>query len=44
GPQGSGILRSMTLANGLIIVPEDISHIQTGAEVTVQFFDSPEVD
>ena len=44
GPQGSGILRSMTLANGLIIVPEDISHIQTGAEVNVQFFDSPEVD
>ena len=44
GPQGSGILSSLTLANGLIILPEDVDHVQAGAEVFVQLFDLPEVD
>ncbi len=33
GPQGSGILTSMSLANGLVIVPEDKTEIKAG-EVT----------
>ena len=44
GPQGSGILRSMTLANGLIIVPEDATLIEAGTEVDVQLLEQPEVD
>jgi molybdopterin molybdotransferase len=33
GPQGSGILTSMALANALAIVPEDVSAIEPGDEV-----------
>ena len=44
GPQGSGILRSMTLANGLIIVPEDATLIEAGTEVDVQLLDQPEAE
>jgi len=44
GPQGSGILRSMILANGLIVVPEDVSCVEAGTDVTVQLFDLPEVN
>jgi len=36
GPQGSGILMSMALANGLAIVPEDCPAIRAGDRVTVQ--------
>jgi molybdopterin molybdotransferase len=36
GPQGSGILRSMVKANGLIIVPEDTSLIKAGEKIKVQ--------
>lgn len=36
GPQGSGILMSMALANGLAIVPEDCPAIKAGDRVTVQ--------
>jgi molybdopterin molybdotransferase len=35
GPQGSGILRSMSLANCLIDLPEDIHRLQPGAIVQV---------
>jgi len=31
GPQGSGILTSMTKANALLIVPEEIEHLAAGA-------------
>jgi len=39
GNQGSGILKSMVKANGLIILPENISFVQAGEEVTVQLID-----
>ena len=42
GPQGSGILTSMSLANGLAIVPEDVAEVGPGDEVTVQMLDWPE--
>lgn len=32
GPQGSGILTSMALANALVICPEDVAVIEAGAE------------
>ena len=35
GPQGSGILRSMALANSFIDVPETVEHLDPGATVTV---------
>jgi molybdopterin molybdotransferase len=35
GPQGSGILRSMSLANCLIDLPEDLERLQPGARVEV---------
>jgi molybdopterin molybdotransferase len=35
GPQGSGILRSMSLANCLIDLPEDTERLQPGASVQV---------
>jgi molybdopterin molybdotransferase len=35
GPQGSGILRSMSLANCLIDLPEDTERLQPGARVEV---------
>jgi len=34
GPQGSGILTSMVIANALVIVPEDVALIEPGEEVT----------
>ncbi len=39
GEQGSGILKSMVLANGIIVLPEDISVAKKGEEVTVQLID-----
>jgi len=42
GPQGSGILRSMALANVFIDVPETIQHLDRGATVTVIRTDQPE--
>jgi molybdopterin molybdotransferase len=39
GPQGSGILTSMALANGLVVVPEDINHVRRGEVVTVMMLD-----
>jgi molybdopterin molybdotransferase len=40
GEQGSGILKSMVRANGLIIIPEDATVVEAGAMVTVQLLDS----
>jgi len=39
GPQGSGILTSMSLANGLAIVPEDKSGVKAGDMVQVMMLD-----
>lgn len=39
GPQGSGILTSMSQANGLAIVPEDTPRIQAGERVAVEMLD-----
>jgi molybdopterin molybdotransferase len=39
GPQGSGILTSMALANGLAIVPEDKPGVKPGDEVEVMMLD-----
>jgi molybdopterin molybdotransferase len=39
GPQGSGILTSMSMANGLAIVPEDCPAVKRGDKVTVQLLD-----
>ncbi len=39
GPQGSGILRSMALANSLIILPEEEEKVKKGTKVTVRFLD-----
>lgn len=37
GPQGSAILKSMVLANSLIIVPEDVEYIAKGSVVNVRW-------
>ena len=42
GPQGSGILRSMALANCFIDVPETVQHLDRGAMVVVIRTDLPE--
>jgi molybdopterin molybdotransferase len=39
GPQGSGILTSMMLANGLVIVPEDEPGVEKGDSVQVIMLD-----
>lgn len=38
GPQGSGILKSMILANGLIILPEKVEKVKKGDKVLVQLW------
>jgi molybdenum cofactor synthesis domain-containing protein len=38
GPQGSGILASMSRANGFLIVPADVSELPAGASVDCQLF------
>ena len=40
GEQGSGILKSMVLANGLIVLPEDVTEVKPGDEVAVQLLDN----
>jgi molybdopterin molybdotransferase len=42
GPQGSGILRSMSLANCLIDVPQGAKQVAAGETVTVILTDHPE--
>jgi molybdopterin molybdotransferase len=39
GEQGSGILRSMVKANGLIVIPEDQKIVRAGERVKVQLLD-----
>ena len=39
GPQGSGILTSMAVANALAIVPEDVPGIEAGDEVDAMLLD-----
>jgi molybdopterin molybdotransferase len=39
GPQGSGILTSMALANGLAIVPEDKTQVKKGDRLKVMMLD-----
>lgn len=39
GPQGSGILTSMALANGLAVVPEDSTQLEEGDKVQVMMLD-----
>ena len=39
GPQGSGILTSMSLANGLVIVPEDRAEVKAGEIAQVIMLD-----
>ena len=39
GEQGSGILKSMVKANGLIVIPEDREMIKAGEKVQVQLLD-----
>jgi len=44
GEQGSGILKSMVLANGLVVLPEDVTSVKPGDEVAVQLLDdSPDL-
>jgi molybdopterin molybdotransferase len=43
GPQGSGILSSMTKANGLAIIPENTKEVKPGALVEVMMLDWDEV-
>ena len=43
GPQGSGILRSMVKANGLIIIPESQEIVRAGEKVKVQLLNSSEL-
>jgi molybdopterin molybdotransferase len=40
GEQGSGILKSMVRANGLIVLPENVEKVKSGAEVKVQLLDN----
>jgi molybdopterin molybdotransferase len=39
GPQGSGILTSMSAANGLTVIPEDQASAQPGDEIEVMLLD-----
>jgi len=39
GPQGSGILTSMSLANGLVVIPEDKAEVKAGEVVNVMMLD-----
>jgi molybdopterin molybdotransferase len=39
GHQGSGVLTSMSLANGLVIVPEDTAEVKAGDIVRVMMLD-----
>ena len=39
GEQGSGILTSVTRANGLLVVPEDVTLVRAGENVEIQLLD-----
>jgi len=40
GTQGSGILRSMSEANALVVLEHDRGHVTTGETVQVMLFDA----
>ncbi len=42
GEQGSGILTSVSRANGLLVVPEDVKLVRAGEVVDIQMLDWPE--
>jgi len=42
GHQGSGVLKSMALANGLALIPQDVSLVKAGEVVKVHLIDRPE--
>jgi molybdopterin molybdotransferase len=42
GEQGSGVLTSMSKANGLAVIPEGVGFVAAGEEVAVQMLDWPE--
>ena len=42
GPQGSGILKSMVLADGLAIVPADVEFVAAGEKVRTRLITMPE--
>ncbi len=44
GEQGSGVLTSLSRANGLVAIPEDVQKVVAGQEVKVQMLDWPEMD
>ncbi|MBI3913619.1 MAG: molybdopterin molybdotransferase MoeA [Chloroflexi bacterium] len=44
GEQGSGILTSISKANGLLVMPEDLTFIRAGSEVEIQMLDWPEFE
>ncbi len=44
GEQGSGILTSIARANGLLVMPEDVTFIRAGTEVEVQMLDWQEFE
>lgn len=44
GPQGSGILRSLVLSNGLMVVPPNRGPLEAGTKVKVILLDQPEVE
>ena len=39
GPQGSGILKSMALANGIMELPEDMEVLRKGEKAKVTYLD-----
>lgn len=39
GPQGSGILTSMSASNGLAVIPEDMPGVKAGSKVKVRLLD-----
>lgn len=42
GAQGSGILKSMVLANGLAVIPDEAENLKPGDPIKVQLIDLPE--
>ena len=43
GPQGSGILSSMSDANCLIIIPEELEAIKAGESIQIQLINHEEI-
>lgn len=42
GEQGSGILTSVSRANGLLVIPEDVKQVKAGEAVDIRMLDFPE--